>query len=102
MDPPPVRGVNANKLKTNVSKEGNSSLTVSKQRAEQEAKEREAKLVRNSPSIFRKDPGIKFEFDYYFEDLQVLNDVSFGQRNYYRNLDVLLERMMKEWETRKK
>ena len=63
--------------KTTVSKDGASSMALSKARMEQEAKEREAKLVRTSPSIFKKDPETKFEFDYYFDDLKMLDDVSY-------------------------
>ena len=103
LEPPPVRGIQPKAAtKPTVSKDGASSMALSKARLEQEAKEREAKLVRTSPSIFKKDPDAKFEFDYYFDDLKMLDDVSYGQRNYYRNLEVLFDKMMKDWENRKK
>lgn len=42
-------------------------------------------------SIFKELTQEEFKYAYFFEDLNVVEDVSFGQRNYYRNLDAVLE-----------
>ena len=58
---------------------------------EQEKLDAEAKLVRTSPSIFKINPDIEFKHQYYFNDLESTQDVSYGQRNFFRNLDVVLK-----------
>ena len=45
---------------------------------------------RTSKSIFVKDPSIENSYDYYFKDLNMMSDASYGQRNFARNLDAML------------
>lgn len=47
-----------------------------------------------SASIFKPDPNILYEYDYLFEDVQIKDDCSFGQRNYERNLEPLLAQLL--------
>ena len=47
-------------------------------------------------SIFAVDEQRDFEFDYYMDNINVISDVSFGQRNYQRNLDVMLDDLFRK------
>ena len=48
-------------------------------------------------SIFEVDASLKAEFDksYFNNNEMIVNDVSFGQRNYKRNLDGILDVLVK-------
>ena len=48
-------------------------------------------------SIFEIDPKIEAKFDqtYFNNNEMIVNDVSFGQRNYKRNLDGILDVLVK-------
>ena len=48
-------------------------------------------------SIFEVDESLKAEFDqsYFNNNEMIVNDVSFGQRNYKRNLDGILDVLVK-------
>ena len=49
----------------------------------------------NRESIFKIDTEKKFEYEYYMKDIQIISDVSFGQRNYQRNLEPMLDELVK-------
>ena len=51
-----------------------------------------------TPSIFKPDENKIFEHDHYFKDVKLVNDCSFGQRNYERNLEPLLAALLKKKE----
>jgi len=48
----------------------------------------------NTQNIFTADKKHKFEYDYMFQDINVFEDVSYGQRGFIRNLDGLLALMI--------
>lgn len=62
----------------------------------------EKRHERNTTCIFKVDESIKFEYGYYRNDIKMLDDVSYGQRDYYQNLEVVYDKLMSEWEHRKK
>ena len=47
-------------------------------------------------SIFKVDKYQRFDHGYYMENINVIQDVSFGQRNYKRNLDAVLDELFKK------
>jgi len=51
-------------------------------------------LNTSSPSVFRARPGFAFGKNYIFKDINIMNDVSLGQRGFARNLDGLLALMI--------
>ena len=79
-----------------------SSMSFKMDKARARAAEDERRHERNPTNIFRCDPAVKFEFGYYRNDITMLDDVSRGQRDYYQNLEVAYDKLMHEWETRKK
>ena len=58
----------------------------------------EDEVFERSPSIFKPDESLRFDYDYYFEDVKLMDDCSYGQRNYERNLDALLAVLLKKKE----
>ncbi len=45
-------------------------------------------------SIFEVNPRTKFELDFYLSNINVIPDVSLGQRNYHRNLEGVLDTLI--------
>lgn len=62
------------------------------------SQKKEEEVFTRSPSIFQEDGQYAFDFDYYFKDVKLKDDCSFGQRNYERNLDALLTSLVKRKE----
>ena len=53
-------------------------------------------------SIFAIDDKYEFKYDYYFEGIDVIDDVSMGQRAFQRNLEALLANMINHHNNQKK
>lgn len=83
-----------------MSRAPDSSLNVAARQRQREADEK--RHERNQTNIFKVDESIKFEYGYYRNDIKMLDDVSYGQRDYYQNLEVVYDKLMHEYETRKK
>jgi len=50
----------------------------------------------NRDSIFKHIANKKFDYEYYMKDIKIISDVSFGQRNYHRNLEPMLDELMRK------
>jgi len=50
------------------------------------------------PNVFIIDEKITFEDEYMFKDVDVVEDVSYGQRGYLRNQEALMALMKKHLE----
>ena len=50
------------------------------------------------PNVFIIDEKITFEDEYMFKDVDVVEDVSYGQRGYLRNQEAMMASMVKDLE----
>ena len=50
------------------------------------------------PNVFIIDEKISFEDEYMFKDVDVVEDVSYGQRGYLRNQEAMMASMVKDLE----
>ena len=83
-----------------ISRVHDSSTNVGARQRQREVDEKKHK--RNDVNIFKVDKSIKFDFGYYLNDIKMLDNVTLGQRDYHQNLEVAYDKLMHEWESRKK